>query len=180
MPGKYVFWDCPYCGTKGIQKRLRTCPECSAQRPEEVQFYGPQRIHDQDARRMDMPAPAAANEWKCESCGAVNPITISLCRGCGASREAKPRFRMIPPQKGQGPPEQFGSAEWYEREKRKEQGRKKAPQKHHGDGAGAVEETKPSRKMLSGCIKAVAFLVVLLLVALFLWFIYKLACRYML
>ena len=48
-------WDCPNCGTRGIQSKF--CPECGCKKPE-------------------------ASTWTCPECGTQN-ITSKFCPECG-------------------------------------------------------------------------------------------------
>ncbi len=83
-------WDCQYCGAQGIPGREKVCPNCARSRPEGTKFYLPEDraaapvITDE---KLIQQAKAGA-DWICEYCSSSNPAELTVCRHCGAAREA--------------------------------------------------------------------------------------------
>ena len=78
------YWDCAYCGTKGIDGDLRDCPGCGKPRGEDVKFY----MKDSVEYLSEEEAAHASREadWYCSFCDSLNPADAEECKSCGASR----------------------------------------------------------------------------------------------
>ena len=96
--GKLVmgYWDCPFCGSKGIAGNVVNCPSCGRARGE-VKFY---------MKNVEEGASREANErgdieylseeqakyvsknpdWYCSFCNSLNSDNAQFCSNCGASR----------------------------------------------------------------------------------------------
>lgn len=85
--GKIIkgYWDCQYCGEKGIDGGLRDCTACGHQRDDSVTFYmksETEYVSEEEA------AKAGKNpDWLCSFCHVLNSDGVAVCKGCGASRE---------------------------------------------------------------------------------------------
>ncbi|HXF85684.1 MAG TPA: zinc ribbon domain-containing protein [Anaerolineales bacterium] len=83
-------WSCPNCGTRN-KGSVRTCENCGAPQPENVQFELPAEgkfVSDEVARRV---AEAGA-DIHCAFCGTRNPADATTCSQCGADlKEGKRR-----------------------------------------------------------------------------------------
>ena len=96
--GKLVmgYWDCPYCGTQGIQGTVVNCPSCGRARGE-VQFYmkdhteGESREQGQTGDIEYLSEEQARYvsknpDWYCSFCNSLNSDNAQFCSNCGASR----------------------------------------------------------------------------------------------
>lgn len=98
--GKLVmgYWDCPVCGTKGIQGDVMNCPSCGRARGD-VQFYmksgaenAPREANDRkdiEYLSEEKAAEIGKNpDWYCSFCNSLNHDNAAFCSNCGASRES--------------------------------------------------------------------------------------------
>lgn len=79
-------WDCPTCGNTMIEGPLTRCPNCSASRPEDVQFYLPTEadiVRDEARQREAL----AGVDWICGHCRAQNKVKDTTCYSCGNPRD---------------------------------------------------------------------------------------------
>jgi len=96
--GKIVmaYWDCPFCGSTGIQGNVSTCPNCGRARGE-VKFYMKDHgenavLHENqrgDIEYVDEEQAKYVNrnpDWYCSYCNALNSDNAANCQNCGASR----------------------------------------------------------------------------------------------
>jgi len=83
-------WTCPNCNTRN-KGGLKTCANCGAPQPENVQFEAPiQRDFVKDENEIKV-AQAGA-DIHCGFCGTRNPATATTCSQCGADlKEGKAR-----------------------------------------------------------------------------------------
>lgn len=78
------YWDCQYCGTKGIKGIEHTCPNCGKARDEDTKFYmkGKRDYVTQEELKEVGEGP----DWVCEHCGSLNRSDVDSCTYCGAKR----------------------------------------------------------------------------------------------
>ena len=90
------YWDCPFCGSKGIRGDVANCPSCGRARGD-VQFYmkgyteGETREEDErsDIEYLDEEQAKNVSEnpdWYCSFCNSLNSNNAQFCSNCGASR----------------------------------------------------------------------------------------------
>ncbi len=82
MPKIEGYWDCSYCGNKGIRGSVRTCPDCGKTRAADVKFY----MLDKEPV-ADEAAVEAGPDWFCPYCDSYNPSSAPACTCCGHPRE---------------------------------------------------------------------------------------------
>ena len=91
------YWDCPFCGSKGIRGDVTNCPSCGRARGE-VQFYmkdhteGETREENEraDVEYLDEEQAKYVSknpDWYCSFCNSLNSDNAQFCGNCGASRE---------------------------------------------------------------------------------------------
>lgn len=78
-------WDCPYCGSRGINGLKKKCPNCAHTQDAGTKFY-------LGVERQYLDADKAKNygkgaDWTCAYCGGLNRYDSDLCADCGAPRE---------------------------------------------------------------------------------------------
>ncbi len=80
------YWDCPYCGTKGIRGDNKKCPYCGIQIPPDTKYYVRDDIREEvEESKLDNDA-----HWICEYCDTQNQAWANYCFNCGSPRnEAK-------------------------------------------------------------------------------------------
>ena len=86
------YWDCAYCGAKGILGRYRDCPSCGKPRGEDTVFY-----HDPPNEQNVVENPEEVSreaDWHCEFCDSLNPASAKFCESCGSPRTDKTYFEM--------------------------------------------------------------------------------------
>lgn len=92
-----AYWDCPYCGSKGIRGDTPTCPNCGRGRGD-VKFYmkdhqeGDTREENErnDIEYVDDEKAKQINrnpDWYCSFCNTLNNDHAKFCTNCGATRE---------------------------------------------------------------------------------------------
>lgn len=90
------YWDCPFCGSKGIRGNVVNCPSCGRARGE-VQFYmkdhteGDTREENEraDVEYLDEEQAKYVSknpDWYCSFCNSLNSDNAQFCGNCGASR----------------------------------------------------------------------------------------------
>lgn len=96
--GKLVmgYWDCPYCGAKGIAGNITGCPSCGRARGD-VQFYM-KNVDEGETREQhetgdieylteEQAQQVSDNpDWYCSFCNSLNSDNAQFCTTCGASR----------------------------------------------------------------------------------------------
>lgn len=78
------FWDCPFCGTKGVQGSLRNCPHCGNPRGEDTKFYvnkNSRKLSEEEAKKV-----SKKPDWMCSYCNTLNPDSSKTCKSCGAAK----------------------------------------------------------------------------------------------
>lgn len=78
------YWDCHYCGAKGIRGRTRNCPNCGKPRGQEVKFY----LKEFD-EKYKVDNSSDKPDWFCEYCSSYNPDSADICISCSATRGSK-------------------------------------------------------------------------------------------
>ena len=89
------YWDCPSCGTKGIDGLLDACPHCGSAKDKNVRYYmksrddtvTEQELHD--ARISMDELDGKHRDWLCSYCGYLNRFSDQNCQQCGAPKEEK-------------------------------------------------------------------------------------------
>ncbi len=77
------YWDCPYCGTKGIRGDNKKCTYCGIQIPPNTKFYIKNDMHEQvEQSKLDDRA-----SWICEYCDTQNPAAANYCQNCGSPKD---------------------------------------------------------------------------------------------
>lgn len=74
-------WVCPNCNSRNAGPN-KTCENCGAPQPENVQFYAPAEaklIQDANTARVASAGP----DIYCPFCGTRNPATATVCSQCG-------------------------------------------------------------------------------------------------
>lgn len=79
------YWDCSYCGTKGIPGTSRNCTNCQHPRDNSVKFY--MKGKDEYLTEEQAATKGKGADWYCEYCGALNSVLDVNCKGCGSPRE---------------------------------------------------------------------------------------------
>lgn len=91
------YWDCPFCGNKGVPGNVMNCPSCGRARGD-VRFYmkdGAENSTREENERGDIEYLSAEQEkeigknpdWYCSFCNSLNKDNAAFCTNCGASRE---------------------------------------------------------------------------------------------
>lgn len=80
----YGYWDCHYCGSKGIRGDKRECPNCGHPRNTSTKFYMGENIEY-------VPAVKAGTisrnpDWLCDYCNTLNSDKSYECESCGSPR----------------------------------------------------------------------------------------------
>lgn len=95
--GKLIlgYWDCPYCGNKGIRGDVHSCPSCARARGD-VKFYmkdlADDAVLESDQREnieyVEEESEINRNpDWYCSFCNSLNSDNAAFCTTCGATRE---------------------------------------------------------------------------------------------
>ena len=90
------YWDCPFCGSKGIRGDVVNCPSCGRARGD-VQFYmkgyteGEIREENErsDVEYLDEEQAKYVSknpDWYCSFCNSLNSDNAQFCGNCGSSR----------------------------------------------------------------------------------------------
>ena len=82
-----AYWDCSYCGTKGISgvKHKKHCPNCGHPQDKGVEFYlKPQNVYIDGAEAEDY---KKGPDWVCNYCNSYNNQKFIYCCNCGASKD---------------------------------------------------------------------------------------------
>jgi len=91
------YWDCPFCGSKGIRGDVVNCPSCGRARGD-VQFYMKDYTEGETREaneRSDIEYLSEEQakyvsknpDWYCSFCNSLNSDNAQFCGNCGASRE---------------------------------------------------------------------------------------------
>lgn len=78
------YWDCPYCGKKGIRGRESACPSCGKTRAAETKFYMRETTPVADEASVDK-----GPDWFCPYCDSYNKASDTVCKNCGHPRDAE-------------------------------------------------------------------------------------------
>lgn len=142
------YWDCPFCGSKGIRGDVVNCPSCGRARGE-VKFYmkdyqeGEIREENErsDVEYLDEAQAQTFSknpDWYCSFCNSLNSDNAAFCSNCGASREDSESnyFEML----------------------------KKKQEREAAQASAPAQKQKSSRKPL-----IIALVVIVALVGIFMW-----------
>lgn len=92
-----AYWDCEYCGTKGIEGSKRECSNCGRPRGnvkfymkhlQEGREYKASEVAGQEYVSSEQAAKVSKGpDWYCSYCDSLNNSEATVCKGCGATRE---------------------------------------------------------------------------------------------
>lgn len=77
------YWDCQYCGEKGIPGDQRECTSCGHPRDESIKFYMKDNNYVSEEKAAKI---SRKPDWYCSYCNTLNNSEKTECEGCGASR----------------------------------------------------------------------------------------------
>ncbi len=77
-------WDCPYCGQKGIDGLVKSCPNCAHPQDAGTKFYLGEKKEVLDEEKAKNYGKGA--DWTCAFCGSLNRYGEANCVNCGAER----------------------------------------------------------------------------------------------
>ena len=91
------YWDCPFCGAKGVRGDVVNCPSCGRARGD-VQFYVKDYTEGEFLREDELNKFEQLDEekaktfsdkpdWYCSFCNSLNTDNAQFCGNCGASRK---------------------------------------------------------------------------------------------
>ena len=91
------YWDCPFCGNKGVRGNVMNCPACGRARGD-VRFYMKNAeegatLTEEQLGSMEYLSEDEAKDfsdkpdWYCSFCNSLNRDNASFCSNCGATRE---------------------------------------------------------------------------------------------
>ena len=91
------YWDCPFCGSKGVRGDVVNCPSCGLARGD-VQFYVKDYTEGEFLREDELNKFEQLDEekaktfsdkpdWYCSFCNSLNTDNAQFCGNCGASRK---------------------------------------------------------------------------------------------
>ena len=96
MAGRVIrgYWDCPQCGTKGIDGLKDECPNCGAGKDKSVRFYmkSVEEVSEEELTEAGISKDendGKHRQWLCAYCGYLNKYGDETCVRCGASQEEK-------------------------------------------------------------------------------------------
>ena len=96
MSGKVIkgYWDCPHCGTKGIDGLVDICPGCGSGKDKNVRYYmkNTEAVSSEELEAAGISADendGEHREWICAYCGALNNYRDQTCVHCGADKSEK-------------------------------------------------------------------------------------------
>ena len=77
MSGKVIkgYWDCPHCGTKGIDGLVDICPGCGSGKDKNVRYYmkNTEAVSSEELEAAGISADendGGHRDWICGDCGA--------------------------------------------------------------------------------------------------------------
>ncbi len=90
------YWDCPFCGSKGIAGNVVNCPSCGRARGD-VKFYMKNVAESETREAADRGDIEYLSEeqakyvsknpdWYCSFCNSLNSDNAQFCSNCGATR----------------------------------------------------------------------------------------------
>ena len=88
------YWDCPQCGTTGIDGLVDVCPNCGAGKDKNVRYYmkAVEEVTEEElqaAGTSKAESDGSHREWICAYCGNLNNYADEVCVHCGANKEEK-------------------------------------------------------------------------------------------
>lgn len=84
----YEYWDCRYCGTKGIRGDVETCQSCRHARDADITFYRKEGADEVVKDEKQKQRFSAGPDWVCSFCQTLNHNHAPTCRECRATRQA--------------------------------------------------------------------------------------------
>ena len=89
------YWDCPYCGSTGIEGTTYDCPNCGHQRGKDEHVYlSKNKIAYKPGERVKdakyiKDYKFKGVDWYCDYCNALNSAENTVCENCGSHRMGK-------------------------------------------------------------------------------------------
>lgn len=89
------YWDCPYCGSTGIEGTTYDCPNCGHQRGKEEHVYlSKTKVPYVPGKKIDGVKYVNNHEfkgvdWYCPNCDSMNSASLTECENCGAPRTSE-------------------------------------------------------------------------------------------
>lgn len=80
------FWDCNYCGKKGIGGLTKNCPACGRPQGDGVKFY----LKNDEKNYLDSETAneyAKGADWQCDYCGSYNRYYQKKCTNCNSEKK---------------------------------------------------------------------------------------------
>ena len=94
--GKIIrgYWDCPFCGRKGIDGLLDKCPGCGTGKRDDTRYYMKSSSDLVSGEELEAAGigkdenDGLHKEWVCPFCGQLNNWKDQVCVSCGAPKES--------------------------------------------------------------------------------------------
>ena len=89
------YWDCSYCGTKGIDGLIDSCPNCNAGKKKDTKYYMKSTddvVSEEELNKAGISVEECDGnhkEWICAYCDNLNNYSNENCEFCGASKKEK-------------------------------------------------------------------------------------------
>ena len=88
------YWDCPQCGTKGIDGLIDVCPGCGSAKDKNVRYYMKkvEAVSEEELEAAGISkeeSDGSHREWVCAFCGSLNNYRDEFCAHCGAAKAEK-------------------------------------------------------------------------------------------
>ncbi len=81
-----AFWDCAYCGQKGIGGLTKQCPNCGHPQDKDIRFYLPEDVEEHVLDENTASQYGKGADWMCSYCNSLNRYNETICHNCGADR----------------------------------------------------------------------------------------------
>ncbi len=81
-----AFWDCAYCGQKGIGGLTKQCPNCGHPQDKDIKFYLPDDVNEHVLDEDTAKEYGQGADWMCSFCNSLNRYNETICHNCGADR----------------------------------------------------------------------------------------------
>lgn len=78
------YWDCSFCGAKGVRGGLANCDKCGSPRSEDTVFYMKDKINYVSEEKLKNISKNP--DWCCSCCNRLNSDKEDNCISCGASK----------------------------------------------------------------------------------------------
>lgn len=89
------YWDCNYCGTKGIDGLKDSCPNCNAGKKKDIKYYMKSTYDVVSEKELNEAVivldecDGNHKEWICSYCDNLNNFSPQNCEFCGAPKKEK-------------------------------------------------------------------------------------------